>query len=507
MNGFPGSRRLPAWALLASLLFWVPAAASAERITVRRVLDTSSLGSPFVYDVSPDGAVLVLTGDNLFDAGSGKNLFGEPLRNPAWFAFAGRGLRILVDGVLYAVDGGAPRKLLDVPLKSCLFVPDGDRTFISGVLPDGRPALFLHREREGQKALLSPDAPIDAMALAKETLYFSSGSRIFALKEGGPARLLAHLPRFSHIPSVAADEVNGLLYFSDGDDLYALRGGDILLVREGLGGMLRARGDDLYVLSWRGNALFRMTGLPAALSSAGALAPLADPCEASGLSLHCRAAKARALLKALADASGDPSVGTAASRAGLEDEVAVRRKELEGIQASLGKEAEAGSVGLRWGGGIQAKTIRASEPVATARDGSGVMLWDGSEVRVGPDSKAVIGDCLPSRECRMTLDGGLLYLESFRPPVRGMAAPAPEGFAIAAETLTLAFRSARLVVHAAAGRTVVAVLEGRVKAVTPRGETVIVAAGETFEAAKGEPTGAPAAADMKRLNPWWESIR
>jgi ferric-dicitrate binding protein FerR (iron transport regulator) len=88
-----------------------------------------------------------------------------------------------------------------------------------------------------------------------------------------------------------------------------------------------------------------------------------------------------------------------------------------------------------------------------------------------------------------------------------MAAPAPEGFAVATGELILGFRSARIVAHAAAGRTVVAVLEGRVKAVTPRGESVIVAAGETLEAAKGEAPGAPAAADMKRLNPWWENIR
>ncbi len=507
MNGLYGLRGFRAWALLALLLFWAPAAASAERIAVRQLLDTSSLGSPFVYDVSQDGAVLVLTGDNLYDAGSGKNLFGEPLKDPAWFAFAGNNLRILSGGVLYAVDGGAPRRLLDVPMKSCVFVSDGVRTFLAGVLPDGRPALFLLREGEGHKALLSPDAPIDAMALTRETLYFSSGSRIYALKEGGPARLLAHLPRFSHILSVAADEGSGLLYFSDGDDLYAFRGGDILLVREGLGGMLRVRGGDLYVLSWRGNALFRLTGIPAALSSAGALAPLADPCEAPGLSLHCRAAKARAVFAALADASGDPSVGTAASRAGLEEEVAKRKKELEAIQAGLGKEAEAGSVGIRWGGGIEPKAIRPNDPVATGRGGAGITLWDGSEVRVGPDTKAAAGVCAPSRECRVTLSEGLLHFGTYRAPVPGMEAPSPEGFAVATGSLVLGFRSARIVVHAAAGRTVVAVLEGRVKAVTPRGEAVIVAAGETLEAAKGEPPGAPAAADMKRLNPWWENIR
>ncbi len=481
--------------LLLPLLLVSPREASAARVEVRKVLDTSALGDPFVFDVDPDGAVLVLTRENVFDAGSGEYLFGHPLKDPAWLSFAGRSLRLLADGALYSVDGGTARKLLDVPLMSCVFASDGDRTYIAGVSADGKPMLFLHKEGAGHKALLGLDAPIDSMAIAGGKLFFSAGPRIYALREGGPARVLAYLPGFSHIPSLAVDEGNGLLYFSDGDDIYALRGEDFVLVRRGLGGMLRSGKGELHVLSWREHALFRLSGLPAALSSAGALSPLEDPCKAPDMSLYCKAAWSRAVLRTLGELSASPS------------DMAEEKKEFERVMAGLEKAAEAGSGGVRWGGGLEPKAIRPNGVLTTGREGIGVTLWDGSEIRFGPDSRAVVGDCGPGRECRQTLGNGLLYFESGRPPVGGMAIPAIRGVVIATEALNVSFSSARLVVFASGGSTVVAVMEGRVKAVTPRGETVIVAPGETFEARKGEPSGEPQPADMGSLKKWWEEIR
>ncbi|MBP2676636.1 MAG: hypothetical protein H6Q84_3476, partial [Deltaproteobacteria bacterium] len=426
--------------LLLPLLFVSPTEATAARIEVRKILDTSPLGEPFVFDVDPDGRVLVLTRENVFDAGSGESLFGHPLKDPAWLSFAGKGLRLLADGALYSVDGGAARKLLDVPLKSCVFASDGERIFIGGVAADGKPMLFLYQEGAGHKALLGLDAPIDSMAIARGELFFSAGPRIYALREGGPARVLAYLPGFSHIPSLAVDEGNGLLYFSDGDDIYALRGEDFVLVKRGIGGMLRSGKGELHVLSWNDHALFRLSGLPAALSSAGALSPLKDPCKAPDMSLYCKAALTRAVLRTLGELSASPS------------DMAEEKKELVRIMAGLEKEAEAGSGGIRWGGGLEPKTIRPNDVFTTGREGIGVTLWDGSEIRVGPDSKAVVGDCGPGRECRQILENGLLYFESAKPPVEGMAIPAIRGVAIATEALKASFSSARVVVHASGGR-------------------------------------------------------
>jgi ferric-dicitrate binding protein FerR (iron transport regulator) len=102
---------------------------------------------------------------------------------------------------------------------------------------------------------------------------------------------------------------------------------------------------------------------------------------------------------------------------------------------------------------------------------------------------------------------GLLYFEAGKPPIEGMAGPVPREFVIATDALILRFVSARLAVFAAGDRTAVVVLEGRVKAVAPGGESVIVAPGETLEARLGERPGEPAPAEMGRLKKWWEEIR
>lgn len=471
------------------------------------MLDTSPLGDPFVFDVDPGGAVLVLTRDNIYDAGSGDPLFGEPLKDPGWLAFSGGKLQFLSNGALFVVDGGILRKLLDVPLKSRVFVPDGERTYIGGITAAGKPVLFLYKEGLGHKALLELDAPIDAMAMARGKLFFSVGPRIYVLGEGGPARLFAHLPGFSHIPSIAVDDRNGLLYFSDGDNIYAVRGGDFVVVRRGVGGMLRCREADLYVLSWREHALFRFRGLSDALSSTGTLVPFEDPCKAPVLSLYCEAEKKRAVLQVLAALAGSATPGDAAARGELDAYTAGQKKEYERIVAALEKEAATGAQAVLWGGGAEPKTISANAAIATEKKGVGLTLWDGSGIKIGPDSKMVLEGCGSSRECRQTLENGLLFFETYKPTVEGVPGPASREFVIAAEAMSLRFGSARLAVFASGDQASVVVVEGRVKAVTPQGESVIVASGETLEVRRGEPPGMPAPAEMARLKKWWEEIR
>ncbi len=508
MIGEREGRGVFACVLLAlSVLLATPVGVLAARVEVRKMLDTSTLGDPFVFDVDPAGAVLVLTRDNIYDAGAGDFLFGEPLKNPGWLAFAGGKLQFLSNDALFEVDGGKPRKLLDVPLSSRVFVSDGERTYIGGITAAGKPELFLYKEGVGHKALLELDAPIDAMALARGELFFAVGPRIYALREGGPARLFAYLPGFSHIPSIAVDDRRGLLYFSDGDNLYAVRGGDFVLVRRGLGGMLRCRGGDLYVLSWRDHALFRMSSLSEAFSAAGALVPLEDPCKGPVLSLYCGADQKRAVLKTLAALEGSIAPGDAASHDELGAYMAGQKKEYERITAALEKEAAAGAKGVLWGGGAEPKAVGANAAIATEGKGVGLTLWDGSEIRVGPDSKAVVGDCGPSRECRLTLEKGLLYFNANKPPVEGMEGPMPREFVIAAEALTLRFGSARLAVFASGDQASVVVIEGRAKAVTPEGDSVTIASGEMLEARRGERLEAPKPAEMERLKKWWEEIR
>jgi hypothetical protein len=371
----------------------------------------------------------------------------------------------------------------------------------------GKPVLFFYKEGSGYKPLLELDAPIGAMALAQGSLYFSAGAGIYTLREGGPARLLAHLPGFSSIRSLAVDDRNGVLYLSDGDHLYAVRGKDFGVVRRGVGGMLRWRDGRLYLLSGRDHVLLRMDGLPEALASAGTLVPPEDPCRPPVLSLYCGAEEKRALLKRFATLEGSLDPGDAASRTELAAGMAEQQKALERIGAGLEKEAVSGAQAVLWGGGLEPSAIRAGAPVATGEKGIGLSLWDGSGIRIGPDSKAVLDACGPSGECRLTLGNGLLYFEPHVPAVEGMPPPANRDYEVATEAVRLRFGAARFAAFVSGGTTTVAVLDGRVKAVTREGETVIVASGEAFEVKRGERPGNPVPADLDRLNKWWEEIR
>lgn len=484
-----------------------PAVAAAAKVEVRKMLDTATLGAPLVYDVGPGGSVLVLTRDNVYDAGAGEFLFGEPLKNPGWLAFAGDKLQLLVNGTLFVVDGRVPRTLIEAPLKNRIFASDGERTYISGITAEGKPVLFIYKEGVGHKPLVELDAPIDTMTLAQGELYFAVGPKIYTLREGGPARLFAHLPAFSHIPSIAVDEKHQLLYFSDGENIYAVHGKDFVVVRRGLGGILRFRDSSLYILSWHERAIFRMSGLFEAFSAAGALVPLNDPCKAPVLSLYCQAEEKRALLRSLAQLDASVATGDPAARDEFADYATGQKKEFERIMAALELEALVGVEAVLWGGGVEPKAIHRNAAIATEGKGVGLTLWDGSEARVGPDSKLVVDDCRPSGECMQTLEKGLMYFKSYKPPVEGMSVPESREFVIATAALSLRFETARLVVYASGDSTAFVVLDGRVKGVTPGGESVTVASGETLEVRRGERPGIPAAAEMGRLNKWWEVIR
>lgn len=502
-------RHLQAVALLVILILtWMPVASLAEsRVEVRKVLDTSSLGDPVVFDVGPDGAVLILTRDNLFDAGAKKVLFGEPLANPAWFAFAGEKLQLIACGALFVIDGGKPRQLLEAPLKRLIFAADSERTFISGVTSSGKPVLFIYKEGAGHKPLLELDVPIDAMALARGVLFFSAGPRIYSLREGGAVKLLAHLPGFSHIPSLTVDERNGLLYFSEGDHLYALRGNDFVVVRQGVGGMLRWRNDNLYILSWREHGLLRMKGLSEAMAAGGTLVPFEDQCRPPILSLYCEAEEKRAILRVVSMLESSPDFSDTTARKEIAAYAAEQKIALERIGIRLEKEAVAGAQGVLWGGSLEPKPVRAGDQVAAGIEGVGLTLWDGSSLRVGPDSKMTVNDCGPSRECRQTLAKGMLYFEPFTPPVSGLKVPASREYQIATEAVNLRFAQARLTLFASGNKTYVVVLEGWVKGMTPGGDAVIMAAGETLEVERGKQLGSPVPAEMERLKKWWEEIR
>jgi hypothetical protein len=504
MNGIPRNIRHVGCILLTLAIVLATVRGAAAKVEVRMLLDTSPLGDTYVYDVDPAGGVLVLTRDNIYDAGGREYLFGEPLKKPGWLTFAGGKLLFMANGGLFAVAGKMPAKLLDVPLTKRMAAGDGERIYIAGVTAEGKPLLFLFKEGVGYKPLLELDTPVDAMALARGTLFFSAGKRIYTLREDGEARLFAHLPGMPAITSLSVDESAGILYFSDDENLYAVRGNDFVVVRHGLGGMLRWRGGDLYVLSRRDHALFRLRGLAEAFSSPETLVPLKDPCLDSVMSLFCRAEEKRALLKTLAQVEEVTPVEDVATRAELAGAVFEHKAELDRVNSDLEKQVAAGVVGIRWGGGQEPQPVTSGTRITTAGKGVGVSLWNGSELRVGPETTALFNDCLPAGHCRQTLERGLLHIETLTLPNQENA---PASFSLSTGAMNLSFSAAQFAVYAAGGETAIVVMAGRVDGVTPKGEKVTIAAGETLELKRDEMPGVARPAEMQRLNRWWEKIR
>lgn len=505
----PVASALFASALFASALATQAAvAAAAPRVEVHKLADTASVGEVFDFDVDAGGAVLLLTRDNICDAGSRECLFGAPLEDPAWVSLAGGKLRLIARGALFAAEGGSLRKLVDVPLKSPVAAADGERVFVAGITPEGRSVLFLHKGGQGHKPLLELDVPVAAMTIRRGALLFTAGPGIFGLKENGKAALLARLPAFRFIPSIAADDETGTIYFSDGESTFAMLGNAFVVVRQGMGGVLRFRNGNLYILSFRDRALFRLSGLSRALLQPGAVARLPDPCPPPVLSLYCESDRIRANLKALSALSRAGKDADPAAASELAAAAAEQKKELATVMAAMAKQAAGGTAGIAWGGGGDPGAVGAGAQVAAGSAGQGVTLWDGTEVRLGPHSTAAVEDCRPGGECRLSLKKGLLHVRT--PDARaeeGAGQGAPRRFAVSTDTMTLGFESGEVTLHSDGETATVVVIEGRVKATSPGGGSATLVSGEMLEARRGAPLGTSAAAAMDRLNRWWEKVR
>lgn len=483
---------------LALLLAALPAAGAAPRVEVRAVLDAGALGEPRAFDVAPDGAVLVLTGDDVLDVGSGARLFAGALRAPTGLTLGGAGeLRLLADGALHAVGAGAPRRVLEVPLVGALLAADGPRTWLAGVDAEGRALLFLHEEGRGHRAVLELDEPVDAMDAAGGALFLSSGQAVYALREGGPARLVARLPGLRRVASLAVDGARGLLYLSDGEALFALRGDHFVLVRPDLGGQLRLRGDELLVLSPHHRALLSVRGLGAALRGTGAVAPWADPCRDPAVGPYCRALAERALLAALPEAA--PGQAPA-----LEALAAARRAALAAEEAALAAQAARGVVALAWSP-AGPRPLRAGAALAGGARGLMVSRWDGGELRLGAGAAATLGECMPGAACRVSLARGLLHVAAGPAPGAGAARPATHELAVGPLRVALE-GAAEVAVARTEALTAVLVLAGRARVDAPGTAAVTVGAGEMLEVGAGAPPGAPAPLALDRINRWWERL-
>ena len=196
----------------------------AASVDVQRILDTSRLGDPFVFDADPAGAVLVLTRDN-FSMRARRNSFSGNPEEPRVARLRRREASVPGEWrpLLSWTEGF--RGVLDVPLKSRVFASDGKRTYIGGITETGRALLFLYKGWDTRRCSSSthPSTPWSSRG---GSCFFPSDRGSMFSGRAAPRNssrtcraFRASLPSRSMIKAESLD-------FSDGDNLYAVHGGD-----------------------------------------------------------------------------------------------------------------------------------------------------------------------------------------------------------------------------------------------------------------------------------------
>jgi len=259
------------WMLLILLIASILAGGCARGIRARRIAGASELDghAPVGFLLTEKGGLLLQTDENLFDMDSDKSLLSESPGPVTASVMIGGTPAVLIGQVLYAVESGGARKLLEVPLENVVMAGGREFAYISGTTPAGRSVLFIYSLQKGNQPIIEVPQPLDAMAVSDERVYFAVGAGIFTFEPGQEVIAVAMLPGMRRIISLAVDPAAGVIYLSDGEATHAIlsdRAKIVLLFRDA-GGPLGRHAGNLYLLRRQDSTLYRIKGLSAALTS------------------------------------------------------------------------------------------------------------------------------------------------------------------------------------------------------------------------------------------------
>jgi hypothetical protein len=238
--------------------------ASMSYLLTEQTAGSFSLGelSP-QFEVADGRQVLLLNrAGNLFDLASEKFLL--PDRSPGITSLAdSNGLLVVIrEGRLgWYEPGGKIREKFVLPLKDMkIMAGKGERLYLYGAHDKGSRVYLLE---EGKVLLLLeiPRGRITALTAIGERLFLAVENVIYTLIRGERPGVLFVAAGEREIRSLAPDPLAGLLYFSAGESVYAMRAGVAVTVMRGLKGFLRYSGKSLFVLDPERKWLVRIQGL------------------------------------------------------------------------------------------------------------------------------------------------------------------------------------------------------------------------------------------------------
>lgn len=238
--------------------------ASAERVFGAIASQRQILGAPLEFEMLDGRQALLLNRDGaLFDLGG---------RSPTKLA---DGVRVdsmaVLGGALVAVCGDRLGYFEEGRFVERLALPSAGMRVAAGASHeiylygshDGGSVIYLLKDWRIWPILRMPGRRIDSLAAVAERIFFSVEGSIYTFARGERAGLLFVATGESSIDSLAADPAAGLLYFSAGDKVFALRAGVAFAVLAGVRGILRHSGKALYVLDRDRLQLIKVSGLEA----------------------------------------------------------------------------------------------------------------------------------------------------------------------------------------------------------------------------------------------------
>ncbi len=276
--------------LLASPAAPAPAADEAPAVvvwqdaTVVPVL-TPSLAERLGLEPGPqfeviDGRhIVVQTRDgNLFDLTGQQALPAHaPLRIESFAVSAGLLVTVRGDRLGW-YDDGAIRERIRLPSPGMQVVA-GPRQRLYAFGPQGQGSVvYLLDDARVIRLLELEHGRIAAFAAIGERVFFAVEHAIYTAAKGERPALLFVAKVEPPIRSLAADPVAGLLYFSAGETVYAMRAGVAISILRGLAGVLRYSRDGLFVMDPERRWLVKLTGLEKLTATrAGEPAPTPPP--------------------------------------------------------------------------------------------------------------------------------------------------------------------------------------------------------------------------------------
>lgn len=214
------------------------------------------------FEVTEGEHVILLSSEgDLFDLKTGTHLTAKkPLRVSSFTHSAGLLVVIRNDRLGWYEDGEVKERFI-IPSKGMkLAAGRGERIYLYGSRGDGSIVYLL----EDNKVILLLEIPrgiITAFTSIGERVFFAVDNVIYTMAKGEQPGIVFIAAGEKRIHSLAADPIAGMLYFSAGEAIYAMRAGIAITILRGLNGTLRYSKNALFVLDPERKRMVKIQGL------------------------------------------------------------------------------------------------------------------------------------------------------------------------------------------------------------------------------------------------------